>query len=135
MKVLIKKTKEIKEVNDSYAVNYLVPNGLALIATEKVLEEESEKKMAKQKTYDEKQKQYEDLAKELEGKKVTIKVIANNDGELFGSVNKQQIKKALGTKEKIGVVLKEPIKRVGEYELVLKIGKNKVKVVLVVKAS
>lgn len=135
MKVLIKKTKEIKEVKESYAVNYLIPNGLAVIATEKVLEAEKEKMFSKQKNYDEKEKKLEKLAKELVGKKIELKVLANSEGELFGSVNKQHIRKVLGTKEKITIVLKEPIKRIGKYDLELKVGRNTVKVVLDVKAS
>lgn len=135
MKVLFKKTKEIKEVNDSYAVNYLIPQGIAVAASSKVIKEEKDKNEARKKDYKEKQKRFEELAKKTEGKKAEINKKTNDKGDLFGSVGKQEIKKAFGIKDKISVILKEPIKRVGEYNLELKIGKNKVKVTLIVKAS
>jgi len=33
MKIIIKKTSEIKNVKDGYARNYLIPRGLAVLAT------------------------------------------------------------------------------------------------------
>jgi large subunit ribosomal protein L9 len=130
MKVLIKKTNEIKEVNDSYAVNYLIPKGLAVMATESVLSDLAQKDEARQKTYQEKQEELKILAKSLNGKKVTIKEKANAEGELFGSIQKQQVKKALNIKEKITVILPEPIKHVGTFPIELKVGKQSARIVL-----
>ncbi len=44
MKVIFKKTNEIKEVADGYARNYLLPQGLVTVATEEEIKRLENKK-------------------------------------------------------------------------------------------
>ncbi|MGI5827501.1 MAG: 50S ribosomal protein L9 [Patescibacteria group bacterium] len=135
MKVVLTKNNELTEVNDSYALNYLIPKGLAVKATETVLEDLAEKAQKKQEKLKEKDREQREVAQKIDGKTITIKTKANEEGELYGSIGKQQIKKALGYKQPIDVKLPEPIKHVGSYLINLKIGKNRAKITLKITAS
>ena len=127
MKVLLKKTNEIKEVSFGYAVNYLFPMGLAVTATEKImaqkkrLEKNAEKKKAQKETKEKKR------ALAIKGKEFILKKKAGKADKLYAAINKKQLAEIIGV-EKKEVVLEAPIKKTGEYEIQLQIGKIKEKV-------
>lgn len=127
MKVIFKDTKEVKEVPLGYAVNYLLPKGLAVVATEKRLEA---LKQAEEKTETEKKEDKlkdRQQAERLDGKVVRFKVKAGKSGKIHGSIAKKEMAKELGVLKE-NVELDKPIKKVGEYEVELKFGKAKAKV-------
>lgn len=134
MKVIFKDTKEVKEVPLGYAVNYLLPRGLAMVATEKRLkalkqaEEKTETEKKEDKLKDRQQ------AERLDGKVVRFKVTAGKSGKIHGSIAKKEMAKELGVLKE-NVELDKPIKKVGEYEIELKFGKAKAKVKVKVKAK
>ena len=135
MKVLIKKTNKIEEVKDNYATSFLIPKGLAVVATSDLIAKHKKKQQQIQKNLDLKDKARQDLAKQLEGKIYVYRAKANDKGELYASVNKQQIKKLLKIKDKVSYKLKEPLKRLGKYDLNLKIGKYPTKIVIDIQAK
>ena len=134
MKVIIKDTNEVKNVSFGHAVNYLIPQGLAVAATpqrEREIEIEIEKRNKKQK---DKTRDQERLVEKLRGKVFTIEKKVGEGKKLFGSVTKNDILKALGVgKDLIDVLVDAPIKTLGKHSLVLKIGERKVKVKIDVK--
>ncbi len=127
MKVIFKKTKEVKDVSLGYAVNYLLPQGLAVVATAKKLKELKEEvvKVKTEKTEDKMKNRQS--AEKLDGKVVNLKVIAGKSGKIHGSISKKDIAKELGVL-KTNIELDKPIKKVGEYEVGLKFGQVKAKV-------
>lgn len=116
---------DIVNVKDGYGRNYLIPQGKAVIASEsaqKILAEN-----LKQRTHKLVQikKDAEAHAKELEGLTLTIGAKVSSTGKIFGSVSAIQIAEAL---EKAGfeidrkaIILKEPVKEVGDYTAVIKL--------------
>lgn len=134
MKVIILKTKEVKEVSLGYAVNYLLPKKLAVVATVKKLEElkEAEKQAVEGKkasSQDDRQK-----AEQVDGKVVTLKVLAGKLGKIHGSISKKEIAKELKVL-KVNIELDKPIKKIGEYEIKLKFGKAKANIKLKIEAK
>ena len=132
MKVIFKKTKEVKDVQLGYAVNYLLPQGLAVIATAKKLKElkKEKAKVKVEKTEDKlKNRQW---AEKLDGKVVELKVTAGKSGKIHGSITKKEMAKELGIL-KTNIELDKPIKKVGEYEVGLKFGQVRAKVKIKVK--
>ena len=127
MKVIFKKTKEVKDVSLGYAVNYLLPQGLAVVATAKKLKELKEEvvKVKTEKTEDKMKNRQS--AEKLDGKVVNLNVIAGKSGKIHGSISKKDIAKELGVL-KTNIELDKPIKKVGEYEVGLKFGQVKAKV-------
>jgi large subunit ribosomal protein L9 len=134
VKVIIKKTNEIKEVADGYARNYLLPLGLAVVATKKEIDKLETKKLKEEKRKTEKQKQEEKKLKEVKNKTVRILRKVGRKGKLHGAVTVQDLAKELEV-EKDQVLLEKPIKRAGEYEVELKIGGEKLKIKVIVEAE
>jgi large subunit ribosomal protein L9 len=114
---------EIKEVKAGYGMNFLIPQKKVALATsgsakqmELELKKQAEKKQAEI-TINKK------LAKNIERKKITIKVKAQKE-KLFGALTEKDIKEALekeGLKISSGKIdLSEPIKKIGQFDLNIK---------------
>lgn len=122
------KKGEKKHVKDGYARNYLIPNGLALpysSANLKRFKSEFElKKGYEEKKEDEALK----LQKELSTVTLTIKRKIGKDGKLFGAVTSKDIADLLKEKkfeiDKKDILLEEPIKSKGIYDINIKIYKD-----------
>lgn len=127
MKVIILKTNEVKDVSLGYAVNYLLPRKLAVVATKKKLEQlkQAAKELEEAKSQGERQDKQE--AERLDGKVIEFKETAGKAGKIHGSITKKEIAKALGIL-KTNIILQEPIKKLGEYEIEIKFGKIRAKV-------
>jgi large subunit ribosomal protein L9 len=135
MKVILKqdfeklgKSGEIINVKDGYAMNYLIPNGVAMKATEsntRVLEEI--KKQKANKTAKE-IAEAEKMAAELNLITLEIKAKAADEVRLFGSVSGGTIHEALLHKgynvDKKQIVLDEPIKEIGERNIEISLSGN-----------
>ncbi|HFB61486.1 MAG TPA: 50S ribosomal protein L9 [Bacteroidetes bacterium] len=121
---------DLVTVKDGYARNFLIPKGMAVVATEsakKVLAE-----VKKQQAYKEEKirKEAEELAKVLEGIQLTIGVKASSKGKIFGSVNNIMIADAIKAQKNVEVDRKkieingDAIKEVGSYKATLKLHKD-----------
>ena len=89
------KQGDIVEVKPGYARNYLLPQGMATIATDhhkRMVEKHREKLRAIEL---EKLKSYRELADELAKQSITIEANANDEGHLYGSVGPHEITAAL----------------------------------------
>jgi large subunit ribosomal protein L9 len=121
----IGKTGAVVKVKDGFARNYLIPNGMALLVTDgnlKKLQEEKQKKAAQA----EKAKNEALALKErLAGLSLTIAAISQDDEKLYGSILSPDV--ALVLKEegfdidKSLIELTEPIKKLGIYEVSVKL--------------
>lgn len=119
------KKDEIIEVNDGFGRNFLIKKGLAVEATPKVL---NEYKLRKQKEEADRQKELaaaRATAEKLRGAVVTVKVKCGENGKLFGAVTAKEISDSLAAMgyavDKKKIVLKEPVKLVGKYEVEIKL--------------
>ena len=89
------KQGDIVEVKAGYARNYLLPQGMATIATEhhkRMVDKHREKLRAIEL---EKLKSYRDMSDELAKQSITIEANANDEGHLYGSVGPHEIVDAL----------------------------------------
>lgn len=114
------KALDVKEVKNGYGFNYLLPEGLADLATPGALKQ-AERFVAKRKEESAKLiGEHKAVAEALSGKKVTIKGKAEN-GKLFGSIGREEIVvalEAMGIKiDKHVLVLDKALKEVGEFKL------------------
>jgi len=110
---------EIKEVKNGYAVNFLLPRGLAVAATRAVLRQLEEKKLREQKKTEKAKEDSTALKGKIEGKSLVFRRKAE-EGKLFGSVTRSDIAKELnarfGFKLKADEIkLTKPIKELGEF--------------------
>ena len=119
------KKGDIKEVADGYASNYLFKNNLAKRADNTALNENQGQKIAQKFHKQEEIKTAKALAKEIEGKVVTLKIKCGANGKMFGSVTSKEISEALYqiniNLDKKKIELKEPIKTLGVYKVTAKV--------------
>ncbi|MES2088189.1 MAG: 50S ribosomal protein L9 [Patescibacteria group bacterium] len=122
----IGKKYDIKNVSDGHALNLLIPKGLAEIATPNAVKK-IEKIKLEDKTH---QKIQEDLLllnlKSIEGTTLLIKEKANEKGNLFAGIHKEEIIKRLREEKNIDllpdfIVLEKPIKEVGKHVVEIKV--------------
>lgn len=124
----IGKQYEIKEVKDGYARNFLVPKGLAKLATKKAIEWAELQKKLLHKQDEEGLKKIQELVSNVDGTEVMISVKIGEEGQLFEKITTQKIiekLKELGFDiKKDQVELEEPIKELGEFPLKIKFEHN-----------
>jgi large subunit ribosomal protein L9 len=116
---------DVVNVKPGFARNFLIPKGLAMMATDKNVKryENNQKQLH---WLEEKQKrQSEELAKTLENVSCTITVQVGEEDKMFGSVTSQNITEALEaqgyTIDKRKILLEEPIKSLGIYSVPIKL--------------
>jgi large subunit ribosomal protein L9 len=131
------KKGEIKEVSDGLARNFLIRRGLAIKLTESLQKHIQDVEKEKKKKYERLLKFAEKESKELDGKTFEFYERANQDGSLYGSVRKEdieaRIKSKFDFKSEFEVILENPIKSTGKYEVevdFMKKFKAKIKVVV-----
>ncbi len=125
---------EVVKVKNGYARNYLIPQGLAITATEsakKILAENIKQRAHKESKI---KADAEVIAKKLEGVKLTIGAKTSSTGKIFGSVNTIQIAEALSQKgfdidRRIISIQDDQLKEIGSYTAEIKLHREvKVKI-------
>lgn len=119
------KKGEVKDVNEGYARNFLIKKGLAEAATANKLNEISQKKSAADFHKAEEIKATQQLAGNINGKLFVVKIKAGQGGKVFGSVTAADVAEAMQRDgfevDKKKVVLTQPIKTVGVFDVDLKL--------------
>ena len=122
------KSGELVTVRDGYGRNYLLPQGLGMLATEhNVKQIEHQKKVIAARNA-KLAKDAQSVADKLSSLTLKITRQAGEGGKLFGSVSTRDIEDAaasLGvTIDRRKVVIAEPIKVLGEYTVEVKTGQG-----------
>lgn len=121
---------DIVKVKDGYANNYLIPQGMAIMATatnRKIHAENMRQQAQKQANI---VKQAETLKAALDGKSVKIATKVGENGQLFGAVNNIQVAEALKEQHNYDVDRKtividgSRIKEVGSYTAIVNIHRD-----------
>jgi len=114
---------EIKTVKDGYARNYLIPKGLAIPATKEKIEWALKQQEVYAKKAEEKLKKVQEMAERLDGQEIIFSVKVGEKDQLFENINSAKIAqklKEMGFEvKKNQVILEEPIKELGEYQIKL----------------
>ncbi|MCH2199303.1 MAG: 50S ribosomal protein L9 [Flavobacteriales bacterium] len=120
---------EIVTVRPGYARNYLIPQGLAEVATKsakKILEENQRQRAHKEEKI---LAEAQGIADKMGALKLSIGAKAGENGKIFGSVNSIQIAEALNKagfeidRRSISIA-EDSIKELGEYIAKVKLHKN-----------
>lgn len=121
------KKGQLIETSDGYARNFLLPRKLAVPATAEALNTMRQQEKAKLAQEAAERAAALELAEKLKGCMVKIPAKAGNGGKLFGSVTSKEVSEALKAQfgfdiAKTKIVLAEPIKSFGTYQLKCKLG-------------
>jgi large subunit ribosomal protein L9 len=120
---------EVVKVKNGYGRNYLIPQGLAVLATEsakKVMAENLKQRAHKEEKI---KKEALELKEKLTDVKITIGAKTSSTGKIFGSVNNIQLSEALQKEgyqiERKNILVKgDSIKEVGDYVAKIKLHKE-----------
>ncbi|MBX2984605.1 MAG: 50S ribosomal protein L9 [Bacteroidia bacterium] len=119
---------DVVSVKDGYGRNYLIPQGMAKLATAsavKILEEEIKQRAFKQEKL---KKDAEVLSEKLANQSITLKTKTGTTGKIFGAVTTLQVANALKDKgldvDRRKIVFNDEIKMVGAYKATINLYKG-----------
>jgi large subunit ribosomal protein L9 len=132
MKVLLKQdienigfAGEVHKVSDGYGRNYLLPQGLAVVASPGMMKQAVVWRKKAEARREEMRAEFEALSKKIEDVTLTFTARAGETGKLYGSVTTTQIaddlNERLGTdidRRKVGI---EPLRQLGEHKVVVRL--------------
>jgi large subunit ribosomal protein L9 len=123
------KAGEIKEVSKGYARNFLLPRGLALLATSTVIKQvESRLEQEKLEESIDRDKLVE-LAQQIAGKEIYLRARMGAGERLFGSITAADIAEELGRAigaviDKKKIEIGESLRKTGSYEVAVKLASD-----------
>ena len=115
---------DIVNVSSGHARNYLLPNGLAVVATDGTVRQSDSMKKARQQKEAADRETATNLIADLGKRQITVTAKAGNEGRLFGSVSAADVAAAIAVQtgasvDRKAVVLGEPIRSVGEHQVTI----------------
>lgn len=136
MEVLLKKNMdnlgekdEIVTVKNGFGRNYLIPRGIAVIATEAVKKMNAETLRQRAHKLEKIKLEAEKLAKKLEKAKIVVGAKVGEQGKIFGSVSNVQLATSLqdagyNIERKDITLADNSIKTIGKYKAEIKVFKG-----------
>ena len=116
---------DVVEVADGYGLNYLIPRGMALHATASTVRAAQHERRLREAQVQAAKRGAEDFAGEFSGVELEFTMRVGEDGRLFGSVTNRMIEDALRERglavNRRKILLEEPIKKVGAYEVAVRL--------------
>ncbi len=116
---------DVVTVADGYARNYLIPQGVAIVATKSNLKKVDDIKRRRLIEQQKEIEQAKQLAAKLAEISCTISMQVGEDEKLFGSVTTQDIAKALAKEgleiDRRKLILEEPIRELGVFTVDVKL--------------
>jgi large subunit ribosomal protein L9 len=123
------KPGEVKEVKNGFARNYLLPRGMATIATAGTLKQAEAQRQAELRREEKNAAQNQALAAKIDGITVTLRAKAGPQGRLYGAITAADIATALA--EQLGqeidrrrVELEEPIRQLGQQKVPVRLAQS-----------
>ena len=127
MKVVLRQNVEklgeagaVKEVANGYARNYLIPRGLAVVATAGELKTAVHNQAVKDRKIVHQEQQLQSVADRINGTRLEFTARTGSQGRLYGSITvtdiAEKLAAAIGEEvDRRKIVLDEPIRTVGEH--------------------
>ena len=129
---------EIKEVSAGFARNFLLPRGLAAIATPTVIKDTEARLEKERRVEGTDRDQLTELAQQIEGKEIHFKARAGAGDRLFGSVTASDIAGELSQVagvviDKKKIEIEKPLRQAGSHEVIVRLsGDIKPKITVVI---
>ncbi len=133
------KKGDTKEVTDGYARNFLLPQGLATLATPGTTQNAQVHRKQTIESFTREKEKLTEIARNINGKQATFHVRVGARERLFGSITTANIAEAISqligiTVDKRKIELDEPIRKLGDYKITIKLSKDvEAKILVVVK--
>ncbi|RJE83281.1 50S ribosomal protein L9 [Paenibacillus sp. 1011MAR3C5] len=119
------KRGQVKDLSEGYVRNFLLPKGLAKLASDGNLKTLEVQTASEEKRKQKEKEDAEALGKRLEEMTIVVKAKAGEGGRLFGAITSKQIAEALAAKgvkiDKRKIELDEPIRTLGVTQVPVKL--------------
>ncbi|MBT3286090.1 MAG: 50S ribosomal protein L9 [Victivallales bacterium] len=125
--ILLEDVKDLGRIGDQvrvangFARNFLLPRKLGIAVTKGNMRRLEARKLGLQQEHEERVAVAQALAEKIASTSVTITAEAGEEDKLYGSVTPQQVAEAMAeqgvTIDRHSVVLEEPIRQLGVYEV------------------
>lgn len=117
---------DIVKVKDGFGRNYLIPQGLAIVANERNRSNLESFKRQEARKLEQRLGEFRAIAEQVNGKTVTVIAKAGISGKIFGSVTNIQLAKALKEQLQVeidrhSILLPDSIKMLGSYQASLEL--------------
>ncbi len=116
---------EVVFVKDGFARNYLIPNKKAIIANKKNKNDLASKMEQINQNNQKKIDEANSIKLLLNGKKISLLMEANEEGNLYGNINHKmiidEIQKSLSVSLSAENLILGPIKKLGVYEIIIRL--------------
>ncbi len=123
------KAGEIKEVSKGYAKNFLLPRGLALVATPTVMKQAESRLERKKVEESVDREKLVELAQQIEGKEIRFKARIGAGERLFGSITAADVAEELSrivgsVVDKKKIDIEKPVRQAGSYDIAVKLASD-----------
>lgn len=114
----------VQDVKSGFARNYLIPQGMAVVATSGELKTAEHNAAVKARKIAKQEAQLQSLADKISGQRLEFTVRAGESGRLYGSITAgdiaEELAKVVGEEiDRRKVVLEDPIRQIGQHDVVV----------------
>ena len=131
----------IQNVANGYARNYLIPKGMAVVATDGEIKTAEHNMKIRERKVGRQEEQLQSYADKIDGQRLEFVARAGEQGRLFGSVTSNDIAEKLSGKigeeiDRRKIQLSDPLRTVGEHKVEIHVvGKLRPVITVVVEAE
>ncbi len=116
----------VQDVKPGFARNYLIPQGMAVVATKGSIKQVEERQAADARRIAKQEEEMRGLSDRLQGMRIQIEARVGEQGRLFGSVTATDIAEKLSAEvgeeiDRRKLDLDEPIRTVGEHQVTIRL--------------
>lgn len=117
---------QIKDVSRGYARNFLLPRGLALLATPTLIKQAESRLQRERLDESTDREQLVELAQQIEGREIRIRARSGGGERLFGSITAADIADELSRSigaviDKRKIDMDKPLRQTGSHEIAVKL--------------
>lgn len=112
----------IQDVKNGFARNYLIPQGMAVVATSGMVKQVEQRQAAEERRIAQLEEEMRELSEQIDGLRVEIHARVGEQGRLYGSVTSgdiaEQLAVAVGHEvDRRTIEMDGPIREIGEFEI------------------
>jgi large subunit ribosomal protein L9 len=116
---------QVVTVADGYGRNYLIPRGLAKVASKGTLKQADQVRKAGERKRARQLADAQDLARRIEGLTLTFQARAGEKGKLYGSITTadmaQGLERELGQEFDRRKIISDPLRQIGEHSVQIRL--------------
>ncbi|MDQ3549172.1 MAG: 50S ribosomal protein L9 [Chloroflexota bacterium] len=116
----------VQEVKPGFARNYLIPQGMAVVATKGSIKQVEERQAADARRVAKQEEELRGLSDRLQGMRIQMEARVGEQGRLFGSITAADIAEKLSAEvgeeiDRRKIDLDEPIRTIGEHKVTIRL--------------